>query len=100
MWTRESVIAKLQTSDILVERSLLKLYARQTTDEQASLTTKHTNGMGFNGVDSFILTSFSQWILKLQDSGRPEGKRLSDKQRAIARKKLVKYVGQLMEDVM
>lgn len=98
MWTKEAIRAKIQTSDKMVERSLLKLYARQTADEQASQGTHHENGQGFNGTDAFILSSFAEWIIKGQAKNIPEGKRLSAKQREIARKKLLKYAGQLLEE--
>jgi hypothetical protein len=99
VWTKETIRETLATSTIMVERSLLKLYARQTSDEQAAKTTSHSNGQGFNGTDANILTSFAQWIEKGAQKNIPEGKRLSEKQLIIARKKLAKYAGQLLEEV-
>ena len=97
IWTKESIIAKLETSTVMVERSLLVVYANQTADEQESQTTSNNNGTGFTGVDAFILSSFAEWVEKGKAKGIPEGKRLSPKQLEIARKKLRKYSRQLLE---
>ena len=99
-WTKETIREKIASNDVMVERSLLKLYARQTADEKASQTTSHENGMGFNGTDAFILSSFAEWVTKGAAKGIPEGKRLSEKQKEIARKKLPKYAGQLLEEAI
>ena len=96
IWTKESIIAKLETSDVMLERSLLVIYANQTADEKASQTTSNDNGIGFTGADAFILSSFAEWVLKGKDKGIPEGKRMSPKQKEIARKKLRKYSRQLL----
>ena len=84
----------LTKSDKFVERAILALYERQTAEEQAYAMTEEDNGMGFNGQDAELLSSYAEWIKK---SWKEEGKRLSDKQRAIARKKLPKYWAQLAE---
>ena len=96
MWTKERMIEKLETSSVMVERSLLVIYANQTADEQASQTTSKENGIGFTGADAFILSSFAEWMEKGKAKGIPEGKRLSPKQLEIARKKLKKYTRQLL----
>lgn len=102
VWTREQVLEKLAASDVFVERALLALYDRQTSAEQSAGQTSEDNGVGFNGVDAPILSSFAEWVKRVsrpegQYAARAEGKRLSDKQRAIARKKLRKYVRQLVD---
>lgn len=96
VWTKEAIRAKLETSDVLVERATLAIYARQTADEQSAQTTAHSNGMGFNGTDAFIMSSFAEQILA-NKYGKAEGLRLSKKQMEIARKKILKYSGQLLE---
>lgn len=98
-WTKDTIIAKLETSDVMLERSLLVIYANQTADEQASQSTSKDNGIGFTGADAFILSSFAEWVLKGKDKGIPEGKRMSVKQKEIARKKLRKYSRQLLAAV-
>jgi hypothetical protein len=101
---KTDILTLLEQSDIAVERALLALYARQTEDEQFEGRTKEENGQGFNGVDSPIFTSFAQQILA---SHAPAGKRLSQKQLAVCRKRsgslargsmrIGKYAGQLLE---
>ena len=94
-WTVERMRATLQKSDVLVERALVVLYYAQTTDEQIAGQTSESNGVGFNGVDAEILTSFAQQVLK-NGRGYDEGRRLSPKQRDLARRKLAKYSAQLV----
>ena len=98
IWTKETILAKLETSAVMVERSLLVIYANQTADEKASQSTSKDNGIGFTGADAFILSSFAEWVLKGDAKGIPEGKRLSPKQLEIARKKLRKYTRQLLAE--
>jgi hypothetical protein len=86
----------LDRSDVAVERALLVLYARQTTDEQqAGATTEH-NGRGWGSVGSGMLTSMAQQVDRWRFRA-PEGQRLTDKQRVFVRKQVKKYVGQLVE---
>jgi hypothetical protein len=94
-WTVEMMRQVLASNDIMVERSILELYKRQTHDEQNDQMTKHHNARGFNGLDAKFLSSLAQWILRPTE--RKEGMRLSIKQREVARKKLMKYAGQLVE---
>lgn len=91
-WTKEMILDKLDTNPIMVERSLVVLFNRQTQDEQNTESTNCNNKMGFNGTDAHILTSFAKQII---GNKRVEGNRLSEKQRALAVKKLRKYANQL-----
>jgi hypothetical protein len=91
-WTVEEIRAKLEESNRWLQRGLLRIYAEQTLDEQATGITHEANGVGFNGVDSEILSSFAE---QLQKRNWPEGRDLSDKQLTIARKKMLKYSKQL-----
>lgn len=68
-------------------RALVRIYERQTADEQASQTTKVHNGIGFTGADAHILSSFAQQVQR--------GRKLSEKQMAILRKRIPKYARQL-----
>lgn len=70
-------------------RAIVKLWERQTIDEQASQVTRNVNGVGFNGTDANILSSFAEQINK--------GRTLSPKQLAIAFRKLPKYSRQVIE---
>ena len=87
VWTAEEIKNLVQTSDKVLYGALKKLYACQTADEQTSAETTHANGAGFNAIDAEFLTSCSQFLLK---NGF-----LTDKQKVIVRKKLVKYNKQL-----
>lgn len=87
MYTKQSIKAMLETNDKAVQRGVLAIYAYQTAAEQATEETNQDNGVGFNGADAPILSSFAKQLQK--------GWKLSEKQMAIARKKIVKYAGQL-----
>lgn len=69
-------------------RALMTIYDLQTSDEQASGYTQNWNYVGFNGVDSEILSSFAEQVNK--------GRTLSEKQMKIIFKKMPKYAKQLM----
>lgn len=97
MWTKEVILDMLATNDVMVEKSLLVMYNRQTADEQSAQTTGHNNGIGFNGTDAEFLSKLAEWVKGGAERKIPEGKRLSLKQRDIVRKKLKKYSRQLVE---
>lgn len=61
-WTREAIIELLHTNDRAVERALLTLLARQTSDEQVIQQTKHHNLKGFTPYDAKIMTSMAQQV--------------------------------------
>jgi len=88
VWNKEEIRELLEKNDEMVRRGLLVVYALQTYDEKTAEHTKHENGVGFNGLDSEILSSFAK---QLKTKGY-----LSPKQIAIARKKILKYAGQLV----
>ncbi len=87
IWTEEEIKNYIQTNDTVLYGALKKLYDCQTADEQAAGYTNHYNGIGFNGVDSPILSSMAEFLKKTGF--------LTTKQKAIVRKKLVKYNKQL-----
>ena len=87
---------KLKTNDKWLVRGILAIYARQTADERSSQTTKYTNGVGFNGRDAAILSSFAKQILSWQATENPRyPSPLSPKQFELARRSMSKYAGQL-----
>lgn len=98
--TRDAILDKLAQDDKMVVRSLMVLFDRQTEDEQQTEETSHRNGMGFNGRDAGLLSSFAKQV---QDwTATPPSQRryrspLSPRQMDIARQRLRKYVGQLIE---
>jgi hypothetical protein len=87
MHTKESIRALLQTNDKAVCRGILAVYAYQTASEKIANHTEEDNGVGFNGVDGRILSDFAKGIKKYG--------RLTEKQMYHARKKIMKYAGQL-----
>lgn len=67
--------------------ALLKVYENQTSYEQEAQATVELNGVGFSGIDAEILSSFAQQYQARQS--------LSDKQMAIARKRVPAYAAQI-----
>ncbi len=87
VWTEEEIRSLIQTNDKVLYGALKRLYNEQTNDEKQSGETKHQNGVGFNGVDARFLTSVAEFLIR---NGF-----LTDKQKAVTRRKLVKYNRQL-----
>lgn len=79
---------QLATNPAWALRALVKIYERQTADEQCSGITKEDNGVGFSGVDATILSSFATQVLN--------GRNLSAKQMAIVYKKMPRYHRQVI----
>ena len=87
MWTKETIREKLKSDPRWILRGSVAIYRFQTDQERASEATLEDNGVGFNGVDAYIMSSFAEQVIN--------GYTLSGKQLAIAQKKIVKYAGQL-----
>lgn len=86
-YTKQMIREKLELSNVWVIRGLLAIYKYQTESEKVAGQTREDNEVGFNGVDSIIMSSFAQqWTTRGF---------LSPKQWTIARKKVMKYAGQL-----
>lgn len=86
-WTIAEIKTLLENNNAFLARAIVKIYERQTEDEQQADQTGHNNGIGFNGIDAFILSRFAKFYM--------ERKFLSPKQIVIARKKMMKYTKQL-----
>lgn len=86
-YTKDFIKEKILEDDRWLRRGILAIYSRQTEAEQARKTTIEDNGIGFNGVDAPFLSSLARQ-LQVRDW-------LSEKQSAIARRKMTKYAGQL-----
>lgn len=71
----------------LVKKMLVKMYERQTADEQQIGTTKHYNNIGFNGRDAYFLSDVAR--RSMQYAGLTKG------QTSSVAKSLIKYAGQL-----
>ena len=85
---KEFVKEKLANDRSWAIKGLLKIFENQTLDEQKSKDTIYNNGIGFNGRDGEILTSFA-----LQFQKR---KFLSDKQMTSLYKMMPKYWNQIV----
>ena len=85
----EIIREQLRTNDAWLLRGLVVIYGFQTESEQAMGVTAEDNGMGFNGLDAELLSSFAVQYMQRGS--------LSPKQIAWARKKMVKYAGQLLK---
>ena len=87
MLTHNEIRTKVQSEPRWAIRAILALYSFQTADEKHMRETLKHNAVGFNGIDAEILSSFAEQI-------RERGS-LSDKQLAVAYRKLGKYSKQL-----
>ena len=89
VWDKERIQKLIRTNDLAVYKSLLRIYARQTADEQQAKETRDWNARGFTGIDGNILSSFVEGYKKYG--------RLTESQLCIARNKMKKYWKQLLE---
>lgn len=86
-WTKDEIKSLLKRNDTFVMRSVVKIFEKQTEDEKEHDGTAHNNGIGFNGTDAFIMSRFAKYFM--------EKGYLTEKQLAIAKRKIMKYAGQL-----
>lgn len=90
VWNQEEIKEKLVSGNRMwVEHGVVAIFNKQTESEKHSDETHHLNGVGYNGTDARIMSSFAKWLI----SGKNH--HLSDKQFTIAHKKIVKYSKQL-----
>lgn len=87
VWSEQEIKDLVQVNDKVLYGALRKLYSQQTLDEQNTGETIEHNGIGFNGVDAKFLTSTAQFLEKTGF--------LTEKQKVVVRKKLIKYTKQL-----
>jgi hypothetical protein len=59
--TKAELVELLRTNDKAVARALIVLNTRQTLDEQASETTRYSNGRGFNAAHAKRGTGMAQF---------------------------------------
>lgn len=81
--------------------AILRVFEKQTMQEQSSNMTMVDNGVGFNGRDAEIGSSFAKQILNwIRDKREGVPVRynfpLSDRQLAVAQRFMPKYAGQIM----
>jgi hypothetical protein len=87
MKVAEYIKNQLATNQAWAVKALVKVYTLQTMDEQITGQTSNLNGIGFNGIDSKILSSFAEQVNK--------GRNLSVKQISILHKKMPRYHKQI-----
>lgn len=90
---KETIKANLSSNPRWAIRAIEVLYANQTATEKMVKFTEMKNGVGFNGTDAFILSAFAEQIARRRKYNHTV--LLSDKQLAIAFKKLPKYWKQI-----
>ena len=88
-WDKESLKDLLDRNDKAVYRAILLIYSFQTDEEKYMGTTKTVNGKGFNKFDVEVLSSFAMQLRR--------GQELTLKQMYVARPKIKKYVGQILQ---
>ncbi len=88
-YNKEDIRRMITTNKRWTMRALVVLYQRQTEDEQETLSTKHDNGIGFNGIDAPFLSDLARTVMM--------NRGLSDKQIKAAQRIIGKYAGQLTE---
>lgn len=89
---RAYIQEKLATDNQWLRRAVVAIYNLQTSDEQISGLTKHHNGVGFNGLDSGIMTNIANRIIANRRS-------LTPSELTACRKIMPKYIGQLVRIV-
>ena len=99
VWTADEVKANLQANDWWVARATRAIFEKgQTSDEQSAESTRYQNGVGFNGADAQIMSSFAKQVIDWYSTDRPRFPfPLSPKQLGMARTRIVKYSRQLAE---
>ena len=97
-YTKEFIAEKIQVDNVWLWKGVLAIYKKQTDTEQVAGMTREHNNVGFNAVDSVILSSFAKQIIRWEAA--PANARrftcpLSPRQLEIAKRKMKKYAGQL-----
>lgn len=88
-WQKEEIRNIILNSNPAVERGLLAIFQRQTTDEQHIQIARHRNNIGFSGAHASRGSYYAKWI--------QSGKHLSGEHVLKGRKLILHYVRQLVE---
>jgi hypothetical protein len=88
-WSESEIKEMLDSNDKAVWRAVWRLFERQTEEEREIGATVKNNSKGFNAFDAPILSSFAKQYQKFG--------RLTQRQTDLARKKIRKYIKQLVE---
>ena len=87
VWTKEEIKDLLVRNDKAVCKAVVAIWNKQTEDEKIVDATREHNGIGFNGADATFMSSLAKQFV---DRGF-----LTPRQITYARKKIMKYSGQL-----
>lgn len=96
-FTLDEVRHLLATNEAWTRRAVIRLYQRQTLNEQAAKTTRNANGVGFQPGDALWFSRLAQYAIKYPN------RRFTEKQLAILRKSwrgapaICKYAGQVLD---
>lgn len=85
---RDFLKNKLSTNELWAKRALIKIFEKQTADEQEAEYTKHANSVGFSGVDGEFFTSLAKQLIRKNY--------LTTKQMAYVFKRIPKYWKQIL----
>jgi hypothetical protein len=93
---KDFIVKALTKSNAWLFRAIVSIFEYQTADEQTAEVTAHDNGVGFSGVDAQMMSSFAKQIIEHGKGNSKFASPLSPKQIELARKRMVKYAGQLL----
>lgn len=79
----------LTMNDMAVERAIVAIYNRQTSDEKLTDNTRHSNGIGFAYPDARLGSYYARWVIS--------GKHLTGQHLLKARIMSMKYIKQLVD---
>lgn len=96
--TPEQIRELLDRSDYAVEEAVLRLFERQTRDEQAARDTRHRNSRGFSAAHARLGSKYAGWIRGMRAKGSRPGTCLQRADHKVKARDLVRhYVRQLHE---
>ena len=90
------IVQKLKNRNAWLFPSIVSIFEYQTADEQSAEVTAHDNGVGFTGADAHMMSSFAKQIIEHSKGNSKFASPLSPKQIELARKRMLKYAGQLL----
>ena len=88
-WTPAAIVTLLSGNNRAVEKGIVAVFNRQTIDEQSTVTTRHSNGIGFNVPDAKLGTYYAKWVMA--------GRELTGWHLSRARELAIKYRAQLAD---
>lgn len=96
--TKESIQSLLDRNPAAVERALVVLFGRQTSDEKVENTAKYWNQRGFDAFRAPTCSKYARWVEAGLRDGKPLGRCImSAEHKAKALKYVRRYWRQLIE---